>query len=112
MQCSICFRKPAIVIKTAAVCDYRPKSTAGQKMKRKGPMTLDLEPTPDILKDISLKKGTQVLVGFAAETENVLENARQEAGFKEPGRHRGQRRFPRRRRFRYGAQRSHHHHPR
>lgn len=66
-----------IVIKTAAVCDYRPKSTAGQKMKRKGPMTLDLEPTPDILKDISLKKGTQILVGFAAETENVLENARQ-----------------------------------
>ena len=66
-----------IVIKTAAVCDYRPKSTAGQKMKRKGPMTLELEPTPDILKDISLKKGTQVLVGFAAETENVLENGRQ-----------------------------------
>ena len=67
----------SIVIKTAAVCDYRPKSTAGQKMKRKGPMTLELEPTPDILKDISLKKGTQILVGFAAETENVLENARQ-----------------------------------
>lgn len=67
----------SIVIKTAAVCDYRPKSTAGQKMKRKGPMTLDLESTPDILKDISLKKGTQILVGFAAETENVLENARQ-----------------------------------
>jgi phosphopantothenoylcysteine decarboxylase / phosphopantothenate---cysteine ligase len=66
-----------IVIKTAAVCDYRPKSTAGQKMKRKGPMTLELEPTPDILKDISQKKGTQLLVGFAAETENVLENARQ-----------------------------------
>ena len=51
--------------------------TAGQKMKRKGPMTLELEPTPDILKDISLKKGTQILVGFAAETENVLENGRQ-----------------------------------
>ena len=66
-----------IVIKTAAVCDYRPRSTAGQKMKRKGPMTLELEPTPDILKDISLKKGTQILVGFAAETENVLENGRQ-----------------------------------
>ena len=66
-----------IVIKTAAVCDYRPKSTAGQKMKRKGFMILDLEPTPDILKDISEKKGTQILVGFAAETENVLENARQ-----------------------------------
>jgi phosphopantothenoylcysteine decarboxylase/phosphopantothenate--cysteine ligase len=40
-------------------------------------MTLELEPTADILKDISLKKGTQILVGFAAETENVLENARQ-----------------------------------
>jgi phosphopantothenoylcysteine decarboxylase / phosphopantothenate---cysteine ligase len=66
-----------IVVKTAAVCDYRPKSAAGQKMKRKGPMTLELEPTADILKDISLKKGTQILVGYAAETENVLENARQ-----------------------------------
>ena len=67
----------SIVIKTAAVSDYRPRSTARQKMKRKGPMALELEPTPDILKDISLKKGTQILVGFAAETENVLENARQ-----------------------------------
>jgi phosphopantothenoylcysteine decarboxylase/phosphopantothenate--cysteine ligase len=57
-----------IVVKTAAVCDYRPKSAAGQKMKRKGPMTLELEPTADILKDISLKKGTQILVGYAAET--------------------------------------------
>jgi phosphopantothenoylcysteine decarboxylase/phosphopantothenate--cysteine ligase len=66
-----------IVVKTAAVCEYRPKSAAGQKMKRKGPMTLELEPTADILKDISLKKGTQILVGYAAETENVLENARQ-----------------------------------
>ena len=67
----------SVIIKTAAVSDYRPKSAAGQKIKRKGPMTLDLEATPDILKDISLKKGTQILVGFAAETENVLENARQ-----------------------------------
>jgi len=66
-----------IVIKTAAVSDYRPKSAAGQKLKRKGPMTLDLEATPDILKELSLKKTSQVLVGFAAETENVLENARQ-----------------------------------
>jgi phosphopantothenoylcysteine decarboxylase/phosphopantothenate--cysteine ligase len=66
-----------IVIKTAAVSDYRPKSAAGQKLKRKGPMTLDLEATPDILKELSLKKTSQVIVGFAAETENVLENARQ-----------------------------------
>ena len=66
-----------IVIKTAAVSDYRPKVTAGQKIKRKGSMTLELEATPDILKEISLHKQVQIVVGFAAETENVLENARQ-----------------------------------
>jgi phosphopantothenoylcysteine decarboxylase/phosphopantothenate--cysteine ligase len=67
----------SIVIKTAAVSDYRPKAAAGQKIKRKGPMSLELEATPDILKELSSKKGTQIIVGFAAETENVLENARQ-----------------------------------
>jgi len=66
-----------IVVKTAAVADYRPKVAAGQKIKRKGPMTLELEPTQDILKEISAKKADQIVVGFAAETENVLENARQ-----------------------------------
>ena len=66
-----------IIIKTAAVSDYRPKNAAGQKIKRKGPMTLELEATPDILKELSLQKGSQIVVGFAAETENVLENARQ-----------------------------------
>jgi phosphopantothenoylcysteine decarboxylase/phosphopantothenate--cysteine ligase len=69
--------RASIVVKTAAVADYRPKSTAGQKIKRKGPMTLELEATPDILKELSLKKSSQIVVGFAAETENVLENARQ-----------------------------------
>jgi phosphopantothenoylcysteine decarboxylase/phosphopantothenate--cysteine ligase len=71
-----------IVIKTAAVSDYRPKVTAGQKIKRRGPMTLDLEATPDILKEISLRKHSQIVVGFAAETENVLENARQKLAAK------------------------------
>jgi len=71
-----------IVIKTAAVSDYRPKVAAGQKIKRKGPMTLDLEATPDILKEISLRKQSQIVVGFAAETENVLENARQKLAAK------------------------------
>jgi phosphopantothenoylcysteine decarboxylase / phosphopantothenate---cysteine ligase len=66
-----------IVIKTAAVSDYRAKSMVGQKIKRKGPMTLELEGTPDILKDLAREKTTQIVVGFAAETENVLENARQ-----------------------------------
>jgi len=67
----------SIVIKTAAVSDYRPKFAAGQKIKRKGPMALELEATPDILKELSIKKSSQIIVGFAAETENVLENARQ-----------------------------------
>jgi phosphopantothenoylcysteine decarboxylase / phosphopantothenate---cysteine ligase len=67
----------SVVIKTAAVADYRPKSAAGQKIKRKGPMTLELEATPDILKELALRKRSQIVVGFAAETENVLENARQ-----------------------------------
>lgn len=67
----------SIVIKTAAVSDYRPKSTATQKIKRKGPMVLELEATADILKEISQKKQSQIVIGFAAETDNVLENARQ-----------------------------------
>jgi phosphopantothenoylcysteine decarboxylase / phosphopantothenate---cysteine ligase len=66
-----------IVVKTAAVSDYRPKVTAGQKIKRKGPMTIELEATPDILRELSARKTSQIVVGFAAETENVLENARQ-----------------------------------
>jgi phosphopantothenoylcysteine decarboxylase / phosphopantothenate---cysteine ligase len=71
------FPQASIVIKTAAVSDYRPKHAAGQKIKRKGAMALELESTPDILKELALHKGSQIVVGFAAETENVLENARQ-----------------------------------
>jgi len=65
------------VVKAAAVSDYRPKTAASQKIKRMGPTTLDLVPTTDILKDLSRQKESQVIIGFAAETENVLENARQ-----------------------------------
>ncbi|MFZ0771537.1 MAG: bifunctional phosphopantothenoylcysteine decarboxylase/phosphopantothenate--cysteine ligase CoaBC [Candidatus Sulfotelmatobacter sp.] len=72
-----------IVIKTAAVSDYRAKSASPQKIKRKGPITLELEPTADILKEISLRKQTQIIVGFAAETENVLENARRKLAAKQ-----------------------------
>jgi phosphopantothenoylcysteine decarboxylase / phosphopantothenate---cysteine ligase len=72
----------AIVVKTAAVSDYRAKSVSGQKIKRKGPLTLELEPTADILKEISARKQAQIVVGFAAETENVLENARQKLASK------------------------------
>jgi phosphopantothenoylcysteine decarboxylase / phosphopantothenate---cysteine ligase len=65
-----------IVIKTAAVADYRPKSAASQKIKRTGPMNLELEPTSDILAELSRRKQSQIIIGFAAETENALENAR------------------------------------
>jgi phosphopantothenoylcysteine decarboxylase/phosphopantothenate--cysteine ligase len=72
-----------IVIKAAAVSDYRAKSVSGQKIKRKEPITLDLEPTADILKEVSARKQSQIIVGFAAETENVLENARQKLAAKQ-----------------------------
>jgi phosphopantothenoylcysteine decarboxylase/phosphopantothenate--cysteine ligase len=65
-----------IVIKTAAVSDYRPKEPATQKIKRKGPMSLELEPTVDILAEIARSRESQIVIGFAAETQNVLDNAR------------------------------------
>jgi phosphopantothenoylcysteine decarboxylase/phosphopantothenate--cysteine ligase len=71
-----------VVIMTAAVADFRPKAVAEQKIKRKGEMTLELEPTADILAEVARRKTFQVVVGFAAETENVLENARKKLAAK------------------------------
>src|SRR5271165_497750 len=71
-----------IVIKTAAVADFRPKTEAGQKIKRKGPMTLELEPTADILAELWKRKTSQIIIGFAAETNDVLENARKKLASK------------------------------
>jgi phosphopantothenoylcysteine decarboxylase/phosphopantothenate--cysteine ligase len=71
-----------VVIKTAAVADFRPKAAAVQKIKRKGEMTLELEPTADILAEVARRKTAQIVVGFAAETENVLENARKKLASK------------------------------
>lgn len=71
-----------VVIKSAAVADFRPKAAAGQKIKRKGPMTLELEPTSDILAELARAKTSQVIIGFAAETDNVLENARKKLASK------------------------------
>jgi phosphopantothenoylcysteine decarboxylase / phosphopantothenate---cysteine ligase len=65
-----------IVIKSAAVADYKPKQAAVQKMKRIGDIAVELEATPDILKEIASRKKSQMVIGFAAETENVLQNAR------------------------------------
>jgi phosphopantothenoylcysteine decarboxylase/phosphopantothenate--cysteine ligase len=71
-----------VVIKTAAVADFRPKAAAPQKIKRKGNTTLELEPTTDILAEVARRKTTHIVVGFAAETENVLENARKKLASK------------------------------
>ncbi|HTS58644.1 MAG TPA: bifunctional phosphopantothenoylcysteine decarboxylase/phosphopantothenate--cysteine ligase CoaBC [Terriglobales bacterium] len=65
-----------VVIKTAAVADYRPKAVQPQKIKRAGGLTLELEPTADILTEVARRKGSQIVIGFAAETENVREHAR------------------------------------
>jgi phosphopantothenoylcysteine decarboxylase / phosphopantothenate---cysteine ligase len=66
----------SIVIKTAAVSDYRPRAAAAQKIKRSGPLSLELEPTVDILGEIARQREAQLIIGFAAETQNTLENAR------------------------------------
>ncbi len=65
------------LIKAAAVSDFRPKQLLPQKLKKsKGPVTLELEPNPDILREVGERKGGLILVGFAAESEDLLENAR------------------------------------
>src|SRR5215468_8259119 len=68
--------RATIVIKTAAVADFTARHASDQKIKRKGPITLELEPTPDILAAIAAGKGQRIVVGFAAETQDTLENAR------------------------------------
>lgn len=66
-----------IVIKTAAVADYRPKEVATEKIKKSdGELSMSFTRNPDILKSIGEKKTHQVLVGFAAETMNVLAYAK------------------------------------
>lgn len=66
------FEQADIVVKAAAVADYRPVSTHGQKLKKDGEsLTLELERTTDILKTLGEKKTHQLLIGFAAETEKV-----------------------------------------
>ncbi|WP_191565693.1 bifunctional phosphopantothenoylcysteine decarboxylase/phosphopantothenate--cysteine ligase CoaBC [Metabacillus idriensis] len=65
-----------IVIKSAAVADYRPSKALDQKMKKQdGSLTIKMERTKDILKELGQRKEQQILVGFAAETENVEEYA-------------------------------------
>jgi phosphopantothenoylcysteine decarboxylase/phosphopantothenate--cysteine ligase len=67
-----------VVIMAAAVADFRPKDPAAQKLKKQGrsSLSLDLDAVPDILAMLSAQKTTQLLIGFAAETERLVEHAR------------------------------------
>ncbi|MGC1483036.1 MAG: bifunctional phosphopantothenoylcysteine decarboxylase/phosphopantothenate--cysteine ligase CoaBC [Candidatus Acidiferrum sp.] len=85
MQCAVTRRFPdsTIAIFAAAVADYRPVEIQPEKMKRnKAPLSLQLEPTPDILAEAAKSKGHRLIVGFAAETDRVAENARKKLSAK------------------------------
>jgi phosphopantothenoylcysteine decarboxylase/phosphopantothenate--cysteine ligase len=67
----------SVVIKAAAVSDYRPKVVNQKKIKKgDSETTLALERTKDILEELGKKKGSRILVGFAAETEDLITNAK------------------------------------
>ncbi len=66
-----------IIIKAAAVADYHRSNPPQQKVKKTAArLSLELDPTPDILAEVGRKKGDRLLVGFAAETQNLIEEAR------------------------------------
>ncbi len=65
-----------LVIMNAAVSDFRPRKRESSKIKRSSELTLKLERTEDILSELGRRKGNKFLVGFALETENLLENAK------------------------------------
>lgn len=65
-----------IVIKAAAVADYRPKEVSRKKIKRQGAISLELEPTADIAAELARRRTNQLLIGFAAETDDAESNAR------------------------------------
>ena len=73
------FNNAACVIMAAAVADYRVKNPAEQKIKKTDAdmITLELVKNPDILKELCAQKTTQIVVGFCAESENLIENAKE-----------------------------------
>ena len=77
------FNDADVVIKAAAVADYRPKTISDQKIKKQtGGEVIELERTNDILLELGKKKEHQLLIGFAAETNNVEEYARKKLNSK------------------------------
>jgi len=78
-----CIPKCDALIMAAAVADWRPRRVSAQKIKKTtGSRWLRLEPTADILKTVRSKKGRRVFIGFAAETERVLAEARRKLAAK------------------------------
>jgi phosphopantothenoylcysteine decarboxylase/phosphopantothenate--cysteine ligase len=72
------YKECSAIIKAAAVSDYRPKFTSDQKLKKlNARVSLEMERNPDIIGEIGSLKGDRVLVGFAAETEGLIANARE-----------------------------------
>jgi len=74
------YEEASVIIKTAAVADYKCKNESCQKIKKKGDssyMMLELEKNPDIIAELGKIKGDRIVVGFAAETENLLEHAQE-----------------------------------
>jgi phosphopantothenoylcysteine decarboxylase/phosphopantothenate--cysteine ligase len=72
------YKKATVVIKAAAVADYRPKVTARDKIKKDdSPRSLELLRNPDIIAEIGRNKKNIIIVGFAMETKDLLANARE-----------------------------------
>ena len=79
MRAAVLQRLPeaTIVLKAAAPADYRPQKRSAQKIRKSGKeLSLILEPTEDILSEVGRQKGDRIVVGFAAETENLVASAR------------------------------------
>jgi phosphopantothenoylcysteine decarboxylase / phosphopantothenate---cysteine ligase len=70
------FSSCTVLIMAAAVADFRPRVIASGKLKKQGKSEIELEATPDILAMLSAKRTSQVVVGFAAETEQMLAHAK------------------------------------
>jgi phosphopantothenoylcysteine decarboxylase/phosphopantothenate--cysteine ligase len=66
-----------VIVKSAAVADFRAANISGQKLKKSAMrLSLELDPTPDILRELGNKKGDRLLIGFAAETDHLEAEAR------------------------------------
>ena len=75
--CQSVFKDVNIAVLSAAVADYKPKQVSASKIKKKeGELSLDLVKTTDILETLGKQKKGQVLVGFALETDNIIDYAK------------------------------------